>query len=376
MARDSRSITSDPATRFQIRLEQNPGIEQLRQYWLELEARVSPPLFLRWAWVLTWLLTYQPRPSTFLVYLDGELVAIGLFCRRHEWRHKLLTSDQMLLNQTGHHSEDQIWVEYNDFLAVPQHREQAVNACIQWILTHSRCAEEIIISMMRKERAEEIAGTGLRHHITATKPGYLVDLTRVRVDHQDFIQSLSKNTRYQVRRAIRLYEDLFGILKITRADSTEQALRFFRDAGDLHQKRWPDSGFTNEEFLRFHQNLITAEFERGTIELLHLTAGPYTIAYLYNLKVDKTIYFYLSGINYEQDRRLKPGYVAHCLAIQRYLDSGFETYDFMGGENRYKASLANSSSEFVSLRIWRPRLKFTLENLARKIKQSLFRPTR
>ncbi len=374
MAKEFRRVP-DLALDYTIHLEKSPKIEQLARWWLNIEPLASPPVFLRWGWVSNWIRTYNPRLTVVIVKHHEEPVAIGLFCARHEVRHRILASDQMLLNQTGRQAQDQIWVEYNDFLAAPRHRDLAVKYCIDWLLRRRCLTQEIIISMMHKHRADEITKTGLPYEFIASKPTYQVDLSWIRERNEDHIQSLSRNTRHQVRRALRLYESTYGAIKINQAGCLEEALSFLSAAGELHKQRWHDSGFKNPEFLRFHENLVTSSFDKGEVELLHLTAGEYTIAYLYNLTINKNIYFYLSGIKYE-DRRLKPGYVAHCLAIQHYLESGYETYDFMGGENRYKSSLSTSSSELVSLRIWRPQLKFTLESIARKLKQSLLNTTK
>ena len=89
---------------------------------------------------------------------------------------------------------------------------------------------------------------------------------------------------------------------------------------------------------------------------------------MYNFIHNKKVYFYLQGVSYEADNKLKPGLVAHSLITQYYLNKGMNLYDYMGGYSQYKTQLAAHSTDCYTLSIQRPRLKFKLENLAQKIK--------
>mgnify|MGYP000226269683 CR=1 FL=1 len=84
-----------------------------------------------------------------------------------------------------------------------------------------------------------------------------------------------------------------------------------------------------------------------------------------------TVYFYLSGLCSEENPKLKPGLSGHSLCIQEYVDKGFKYYDFMGGDDRYKASLGKKQGELYQISLQQDRLKFKIENVLRKIKQSL-----
>ncbi len=102
---------------------------------------------------------------------------------------------------------------------------------------------------------------------------------------------------------------------------------------------------------------------------MKVTSGESTIAILYFYLVGKDVYFYLQGINYESDQKLKPGLVAHALATQHYLDRGMHKYDYMGGYSQYKCQLSNPAEDLVTLCIQKPSGIFWLENICRKIKR-------
>jgi CelD/BcsL family acetyltransferase involved in cellulose biosynthesis len=86
---------------------------------------------------------------------------------------------------------------------------------------------------------------------------------------------------------------------------------------------------------------------------------------------DGVVYFYLHGLRYENDRKLKPGLVAHTLATQYFIDQGMTMYDYMGGYSQYKEQLADLSEHLVSVLIQRPRSRFKLENMARDFKNRI-----
>ena len=183
-----------------------------------------------------------------------------------------------------------------------------------------------------------------------------------------YLESLRANTRYQIRRSKALYEERYGPLNIKIASNREEAIQFFREAGPLHIARWEDSGFKNTQFLQFHENLIRECYE-AQIDCIELRAGKKTIAIMYYHIVDKNVYFYLHGLHYDLDPKLKPGLVAHSLATQHYLDNGMDRYDYMGGYSQYKLQLAEQVEDLVTVCIQRSKLKFSIENLGRNIRR-------
>ena len=120
-------------------------------------------------------------------------------------------------------------------------------------------------------------------------------------------------------------------------------------AAQLHRQRWPGlkSGFNNPHFKLFHNELIKRNFNSRCIDVLCLKVNNSPLCYLYNFVYNGYVYFYLSGIAYEKDNRLKPGLLAHAMAISLYASQGFTTYDFMGGQGQYKASLSNHQEPLI-----------------------------
>jgi CelD/BcsL family acetyltransferase involved in cellulose biosynthesis len=121
--------------------------------------------------------------------------------------------------------------------------------------------------------------------------------------------------------------------------------------------RWKDSGYNNSDFTNFHENLIDKVFSENEVHIFKLKAGTRVLGILYFHIMNKTVFFYLQALQYENDNKLKPGLVAHSLITQYYVDLGMSTYDYMGGESRYKVQMSSDISNLVTLNLKRPRLK-------------------
>jgi CelD/BcsL family acetyltransferase involved in cellulose biosynthesis len=84
---------------------------------------------------------------------------------------------------------------------------------------------------------------------------------------------------------------------------------------------------------------------------MEIRAGSGLIGILYNFVYRSTVSFYQSAFVYEDDNRLKPGYVAHALAIEAALRDGFDTYDFLAADNpsgsRYKQSMSTRTGRLA-----------------------------
>jgi CelD/BcsL family acetyltransferase involved in cellulose biosynthesis len=104
------------------------------------------------------------------------------------------------------------------------------------------------------------------------------------------------------------------------------------------------------------------------VALMRVTAGDTMIAVIYFHLVNNNVYFYLQGINYEADQKLKPGLVAHAIASQYFLEQGMKIYDYMGGYSQYKCQLAMQSETLVTVCIQNPQLQFRIEKIGQRIK--------
>lgn len=347
---------------FEVEISHGYNIEELQQQWLFMQEGQNLPFFLTWSWISCWLETYSPDLVVISARYEGQVVAIGLFTCSIQIRHGFVRSRQFRLHQMGDALPDQIWMEYNDFICVDKYRVAAINACIQALQQSEEKWDEIILSMISTSRADDIKKVVSGSHILLTNPCYSKNLDSITGKNPQYLDTLNANTRYQIRRSIRLYQQLHGEIEYKFAQGVDEALALFHEAGKYHVLRWQDSGFKNKQFILFHENLIKKSIENNSVDLMKITSGDTTVAILYFHLVGRDVYFYLQGINYESNRKLKPGLVAHALATQYYLDRGMRKYDYMGGYSQYKCQLSSPAEDLVTLCIQKPSLKFSIEN--------------
>ena len=353
------------------------NINELQAQWTDLEIRSANSFFVSWSWIGTWLSVYKPRVDVLRVSHNSTLVGLALLAKNEQTRFHALHSKILLMHQLGDTEKDQIWIEYNNFLTDKQHTNAVVESAINYILSEYSDWEEFIIGAIVEEEVNRFSElTGLTCVELWKAPSYGVNIAELRENKKNYLSNLSKNTRYQIRRAAKGY-DQQGAIKLERAEDAGEALHLFEQIAPLHIKRWGtkpgESGFTNRHFVNFHQGLIKVAWPRQQIDIWKLSAGSKVIGFFYNFVYRGQVYFYLSGLVKEQDSKLKPGLLGHSLCIEQYLAQGLDYYDFMGGDERYKANLGEIGSNLYKISLQKPKLKFQLAQMGRKVKNILMR---
>ena len=356
----------DPIT---ARLEPLPPLDELAGIWRALERTAAPSFCQSWHWIGCWLEESGLKPRLLVARRGGAVVGLGLLPAAASRRAGLPVRG-LYLNQAGDPALDCVTIEFNGMLAAPDDRAAVDAACIEALFGRGGSGwgggfDALYLSGVPADCLARLKRMGLAARLKIRRGAPLVDLDRVRAEggtydaYEAYEAGLSRNTRQQIRRARRLYEETRP-LRLTRAASVDEALAYFDRLKVLHQKTWTGRGrpgaFAEPFFERFHRRLIRAAFADGGVDVLHIAAGGRDVGYLYNLVRDGQVYAYQSGFAYAADARLKPGLVSHGLAVAHYLAGDARAYHFMAGADRYKLSLANDRLDLDWIVVWRGRL--------------------
>ena len=348
--------------------------EELRISWQLLEEECGSSLFQSWGWIDSWLGVLPPEVEPFVLtaHRFGKMCGIALIFRTDQWRHGWLLSKGLFLNETGVPTLDALTVEYNGILCDSAEAPDLTVKAFSYLKKALHGWDEFVLSGIDNPTAAAFQNSEDFVNIASLQPCHYVDLSEIRGEGTDYIDCLSRNTRSQLRRAMRRYEKR-GALSAVSASTVEQALEFFEEMRILHQNYWQSRGqpgaFAKPTFEAFHSDFIKSQFSAKRIEMLRITAGEYPIGYLYNIVHRGRVHNYQSGFVYEKDSAMKPGIVSHYLAIERNLGGPALIYDFMAGNGQHKKSLGTASQEMVWLIVSQPRLKYRLERGMRKLKQ-------
>lgn len=335
--------------------------------WGTLAAESGASLFVGVAWVESWLEVFgeQLNPNI-LVFRDGrEVVGACILVPRLAWR-KFLPMRRWHLNCAGEDEVDDTAVEYNRLLSLPGRERDVADALVSW-LGRSRWDEVLLDGVETPPFA--IAGT---LETVATRPCYFIDLEALRSSGVGYDSVLSSNTRQQIKRSVRLYEDQHGRLSLSRPQSVADAEAFLDELAALHQHAWTGRGkpgvFASHRFLRFHARLLGRLFDSGQVELIKVSAGTTTIGVLYSFLLDGHLCFYQSGFAYQSDNRAKPGLMTHYLAVVHYLAErpDVRQYDFLAGDSQYKRSLAKDQRRLQWIVMQRSTLRVRLFHALRE----------
>ena len=274
--------------------------------------------------------------------------------------------------------------EHNDVLALAEYRDQVLDDLVR--VFREINADELALVGVREKLFEELASRwpGSDWNGRRSESPY-VSLSRIREAGRPYLSELSSNTRAQIRRSIRRYQERFGEPSVEVASSAGQAVAWFSEMVTLHEERWRAMGqlgaFANAEVWGFHERLIeqAAEENHGnglSVDLVRMRFGDEPIGFLYNLVYRRNVHFYQSGLRYHDDARLKPGLVAHALTIEHCIERGDDEYDFLGGDRRpvrYKRPLSTGARKLAWIELQAPSAKMIALDGLRRFRRRLGR---
>jgi CelD/BcsL family acetyltransferase involved in cellulose biosynthesis len=352
---------------------ERPERAALEARWRALEARAEITLYLSWDWIGAWVDEAGLPDWVLTGRAGGEIVCLGLLRLRNERRHGFIKSRTLYLHGTGHEDQDVIVIEYNGFLTDARFGPMETEA-IAFLRGRQKDVggfDEISLDGITGDKFEALGAAGLRTHVHALKSTAFVDLKGLRNGGGDYLETLSANTRQQIRRSVRLYEAR-GPLVLEPARTSEEALNWFDALGVLHEAGWRARGESGGAWrypflVAFHRRVIAQSFPDG-VEVVRICCGSQVIGYIHCLLRGGWIGSYLSGFAYEADNKVKPGLVSFYLYIQHRLEIGGDVLDFLAGDHRYKTSLGTPGPKMYWFRVQEPRPQFLIERTLRRVK--------
>ncbi len=299
------------------------------------KSRADTTIFGSWHWIGSWASAINSKTWWLTARIDGRVVGLALFGLAVVRRHRGLVRTPILyLNQTGDKSRDVVTIEYNEFLADRSYALEVRRACLRYLLQLKRLPDGTRVEAiawrgaLAGELTALLAEVKRPWRVVAEAPTAFVDLAALRHAGRPYLDHLSANTRRQVRRAMTLYRELHGPLRLDVACDVDEGLAYFRAAGALHQARWEPRGkpgaFAYPFYIRFHERLIADGLPQGVVELVRISVGNVPIGYLYNFIYRGTV-SPIQRLPLRGDKRLKPGLVSHTLCIDVTLPAAWRS---------------------------------------------------
>jgi hypothetical protein len=316
-----------------------------RGRWNEL-ARGLP--FRRWEWLAPWWTHYglqagRPASDKRLVLLavwdEQNLIAVAPWYLSRAW------GDGRTLRALG---ATQVCSEYVTILCELGYEDRAGRALAHWLTENAQERRDGSLDWNLLELSGVVAGDRsvgrlLDHLAELGNDVYpRSGLSCWRIDlpghWDDFVARLSKSHRKQVRRAARKLANRQVVLH--EATTLEELRHGFDILVNLHQRRWESLGeegcFAQGAFSQFHRAVSEQLFQEDRVDLMWLELDGRPLAAEYHLLGSDVVYAYQSGIDPERLEQ-EPGRLAVIATIQRSIERGFRSYDFLRGDEPYKA---------------------------------------
>jgi len=338
--------------------------------WQNLENSSNCTVFLSWLWIGEWLELVTNKMYVIEAYQNEKIVGLGVFVEKERKVFGLFPIKQWLLHRIGGVKQDQIWIEYNDFLLAEEVEETVREAMVKALQAYDKQLKEVVIGLSTETVTNCFKKYFFHSNYLIKTLGYLVDLSPI---ERNYLQDvLSKNTRSQIKRSEKVLCQLGKLTFDVVTDKSEINV-LYDDIAKIHIGRWNStnegSGFTNELFTSFHRQLVNDE--TSTVQIATLALNSENIGYLVNFVYKKKVYFYLSALKTFDNNKIKVGLTLHEKTIDYYVKQGIQSYDFLGGEARYKQSLSNQSYELALQRFYKKDWRLIVESALKGLKNQI-----
>ena len=319
--------------------------EKLAEKWLTLERNSDCSVFLSWQWIGNWLDVVTDKLFLVEAYHDDKVVGLGFFVETTRKVFGCIPVKQWWLHRTGIQQQDQMWIEYNDFLLDKSCSIAIREEMIKAVADFAPSIKEIIIGLSASERLACFTNSFTKLNFLEASlvktNGYLASLSRLKGDYLN--KTPSKNTRSQITRSKKMLQSQ-GQLTFEVFSNPQKLVELYAKLANIHIDKWQDtnegSGFSNPIFEGFHKAIALSN-TNNTVQIAVLTLNEVELGYLVNFVYNNRVYFYLSALQQNADNKVKIGLTLHSEAIQYYTQQGIESYDFLGGDARYKKSLSD-----------------------------------
>ncbi|WP_339722137.1 GNAT family N-acetyltransferase [uncultured Paraglaciecola sp.] len=321
-------------------------VEELEQKWIALQGQANSSAFVAWFWIKQWLTQKNLTTNNCLcveVMQDQETLGLALFGTKTKRVFWGLSFNQYFLHKSGNIKEDQTWIEHNTFLLHKNFEPQLTSEICQELVKIGK-VDDIKIGLSSPHFINTLNFEGFKIRTELSSPGYLANLEGFS-SLDDYLASLSKNTRSHIKRSIKLLNEQSPLRLVLAKEPAEKDMVLTHIA-ELHRIKWRStvygSGFDNPCFYEFHRGLIQAPQSAQNCRLYTLYQDDVALGHVYLLTYGNSWSFYLSALHFNADNRIKVGLVIHSLIIEQAIKESIKVYDFLAGEAQYKQSLSNA----------------------------------
>jgi CelD/BcsL family acetyltransferase involved in cellulose biosynthesis len=315
-------------------------------------AHTRPNPMLSWDWLSTWWSVYGAPDerlslAIWVKEVDGQLVA-GLPLYRTSGPGGAV---YRIIGAGADDATDAVCADYLGPMVMPEHGaaiDEMAADIAELIkgdhgdlsltdLTEAEASCETLFHALRRK--------GLTWHRSKSST---CPFLRLPESYDAFLSSLSHNFRGEIRQSERNWLKMPNP-EIRRVEAEADLEPFWDALVVLHRKRWATRGmpgvFDNPRFATFHRGIMAAFLRQGWLDAAVIHGGGAALAAVYGFRMAPTTFTYQGGTDPALPRKLRPGLVLDAHMIRRAIERKDLEYDFMRGEEKYKARFTDRSRQ-------------------------------
>ncbi len=339
-------------------------IDALAESWNRLAERRS---FHRWEWHGAWLRHFGggTRPRVLVVSdQSGNVMGIAPFCQ---------TRRPAMGNVLHFTAAGDVCTDFMSIVCFPEQAEAVVDLMASALTSpvfYSRYGRIDLVELeglvpgdrLARRMIEKLSAANWRAESRTLENTWRVDLSD---GWEGLRNNVKKSIRRKINRALRRFEDSdFGFEALFDWADIESV---WPDFVALHQKRRNELGqagcFADDRFERFLRNATRALAGQGKAMMSVVRYQERTLSTTLCFEFDDGLGMYQSGT--ESDlAHLEPGHLASAWTMRYAIERGYRWFDYLRGDEPYKAQWGAVPTPVQRVRLWAPNLSARLRRLA------------
>jgi len=330
----------------------NSEFERLREEWTELFAAAgTESVFLSFEWMFTWWKHWgKGRRLAIVAVRDGRGRLVGLAPL------STARSRPSGMRRLSFLADDRVGSDYLGILARPEWEEAAVEAIVSALLLHRRDWDYIEFGDAEDGRllaglCARLEAGGMTARKTRASTCHHIELPS---SFDTYLAEVGIKLRSNYRRRWRVIERT-GPAEFIAVSDPGGLEQHFPELLRLHRNRFEqrerESAFVMPGVPEFHQEALRELAARGWPRLFLLRVSGQTVAALYGFSMGRKFQFYQCGMDPEW-MKLSVGQILVGASIEEAIRTGHTDFDFLRGDESYKAQWAEQRRQTVTVRLF------------------------
>ena len=325
-------------------------LEQFRESWNRLlQANPTSSIFQTPEWLAAWWQAFASDKELLgLIFADGEGRTLGiapLYREQNSFFGRTLATLRMIGAGSG--DSDAL-----DFITSPGNEGICAEAFVAWLDKQKDWDVCALETLPQNSLVAKRLGTYLQEAEwsvdTTLTPNFVVDLPAA---WPPYLNALEPSFRPLLTRYPRRLQSRYRV-RFVRCECIEGLKVHLETLFSLHQMRWTGRGepgaFANPDRRDFYFEMAAAFLRRGWLEFWLLELDGEIVGAQFCFRYNDTVSLLQEGFHPKYAAE-KIGYALRAYVLEEMIRGGAKRYDFLGGDDPYKAKFNAHQENYLNL---------------------------